>query len=112
MKILENVGMSKRDIVKAGVATSTIQEFNDECMTLTGVLIGAKDDTENGGTLEVVCLKTSEDVFISSISATVKDSVTTIMEAFTEEEFKAGIPIVIRSKKSKADRTFYYVDLE
>lgn len=112
MKILESVGMEKRDIVKAGVATSTVQEFDGENITLTGVLFGEKTDTETGEVREVVCLKTSDDKFISSISAMVKESATTIMEAFTPEEFIAGIPVVVKSKNSKAGRKFFYLDLQ
>ena len=112
MKILESVGMEKRDFVKAGVATSTVQEFDGENITLTGVLIGEKPDTETGESREIVCLKTSEDEFISSISATVKESIVTIMEAFTPNEFVAGIPVIIKSRNSKAGRKFFYIDLQ
>lgn len=112
MKILESIGMDKRDFVKAGVTTSTVQEFDGENMTITGVVIGEKPDRETGESREVVCLKTSEDEFISGISETVKDSIITIMEAFTPEEFTAGIPIVVKSKNSKGGRKFFYIDLQ
>lgn len=111
MKILESVGMEKRDLVKAGVATNTVQEFDGESIMLTGVVIGEKPDTETGEARTVVCLKTADDEFISSISATVKESVTTIMEAFEPNEFADGIPVVVKSRNSKAGRKFFYIDL-
>ena len=107
---------NKRDLVKASVTTNTFKDFIDTPLTMTGVIMYEKDEAdEKTGevkTVEVSCVKTDEQGFISSISPTVKNSLETIANAFSEEEILAGVPIVIKSKKSNGGRDFYYVDLQ
>ena len=112
MNITKSVNYTKRDNVKAGVAVDTVQEHNGEVLVLTGILFGSKYNEEDGKEVEVVVLKTSDDNFISSISKTVKDSAETIASSFTEEEIASGIEIVVKSKKSKGGRDFFYLDLK
>lgn len=117
MKTLSAITLdNKRDLVKASVTTNTFKEFIDKPLTMTGIIIYEKDEpdekTGEVKTVQVSCVKTDDFGFISSISPTVKNSLETIADAFSEEEILSGVPIVIKSKKSNGGRDFYYVDLQ
>jgi hypothetical protein len=48
---------------------------------------------------------------VSSISPTVENSLTLIANSFDADEIKAGIDVVVKSKKSNGGRDFLYIDL-
>ena len=112
MNITKTVNYTKRDCVKAGVAVDTVQEHGGEVLTLNGFLFGSKFSEEDDKEIEVVVLKTVDDLFISSISKTVRDSAETIVDSFTEEEISSGIEVVVKNKTSKGGREFFYLDLK
>ena len=66
MNIIKSVNYTKRDIVKAGVAVDTVQEHNGEMVILTGILFGSKYIEEDDKEVEVVVLKTSDDLYASN----------------------------------------------
>lgn len=115
MEILKSVNCDKRDFVKAGVAVDTVQEHSGEILKVTGMIIATKYSEDEQKDVEVTAIKVADDAgdfFITSISKTVKESAETIISAFDESDFKGGLEIVIKSKKSKANRDFYYLDLK
>ena len=111
MEVLKSINTDKRDIVKASVAVETVQEHANETVVLTGIIIAKKWSDDEQRDVEVTALKLQNGTFITSISKTVKDSAETMLNAFEENEFANGLEIVIKSKKSKGGRDFFYLDL-
>ena len=115
MTILTNITSDKKDLIKANNSVTGFKEKLGEDILMTGVLIYEKEeiDTKTGEIeKKVVCaIKDSNGDFITSVSPTVKNSLDMIVESYTEEEIKAGLPITIKSKRSNAGRDFFYVDL-
>lgn len=115
MKILGGTSENKKDIVRATNAVIGAQDLANQKITLKGAWMYEKSD-EKGEPVNVIALKVveenGEEVFCSSISKTVADSIDTILEIYDANEInEVGVPIMIKSKKSKAGRDFYYVDL-
>lgn len=108
-RILVNTTNSKKDIVKAGVATTTFQDCLGEVFKIIGVIIYEKE--EQGETKTVTAVKRDDGEYVTSISPTILSSVETIRSAFDDEELEEGIEVVIKSKKSKGGRDFLYLDL-
>lgn len=115
MKILFGTSEDKKDIVRATNAVIGAQDLVNQPIILTGAWGYEKVD-EKGEPVTVTALKVKqengEEVFCSSISKTVADSIDTILEIYEDGEIQnGGVPIIIKSKKSKAGRDFYYIDL-
>lgn len=114
MEILKATTENKLDLVRANNAVTAVQELKDKALKLTDIIIGKKPD-ENGEVKVVTILKVQdgkETYFASSISPTVADSVETIMEVFSADEIHKGVDIIVKSKKSKGGRDFFYIDLK
>ena len=114
MKILYNSTTDKKDVVKANNSVDTVKDILNKPFVCTGIIIFEKDTTdEDSGEVKtntVIAFKTDEG-FVTSISPTVLSSTEAITSAYSEDEITSGIEMVVKSKKSKADRDFYYIDL-
>lgn len=115
MRILTNYTSEKKDLVKANNSVDTVKDILNTPFKCVGIIIFEKDgvDEESGeaDVKTVVALKTEDGHFYTSISPTVKSSVDAIVEAYDKEEVESGLDIVVKSKLSKSERDFYYVDL-
>ena len=109
IKVLLNTTANKKDLVKAGVATTTFKDVIGEAFTMVGVI--AYEKTENDEVMTVVAVKREDGEFISSISPTVANSLDVIRGAYSDEEISEGIEVVVKSKKSNGGREFLYIDL-
>lgn len=115
IKTTENV--TKVDIVKAGNAVSTAKDIIGTPFKLYAVILAEKEDVdEQSGEIKkqlVTIIKTDmEESFVSSISPTLKSSAENLLDNFSTEDFQAGIPCVVKSKKSNHGRDFVYIDLQ
>jgi len=115
MKIKVNVTESKRDLVKAGNTTLMFKDCIGDTFKMTGVIIYEKEevDAKTGEckTKIVSCVKREDGEFISTISPTVENSLSLIVNSYTEEEVKAGLDVIVKTKKSNGGRDFIYIDL-
>jgi pantothenate kinase type III len=119
MNILVNISESKKDLVKGGNTTIMFKDVIGYTLKMTGIIIYEKEevDTKTGELVKkkVSVVKAIKDdkteVFVSSISPTVENSLSLIANSFEEEEIKAGIDVVVKSKKSNGGRDFLYIDL-
>lgn len=115
LKATENI--TKVDIVKAGNAVTTAKDVVGVAFKLYGVILAEKEEIDDkSGEVKhtvVTILKTDlEEPFISSISPTLKTSAENILDNFDASEFEAGIPSILKTKKSNQGRNFVYVDLQ
>lgn len=115
MNIKFNITDSKKDLVKAGNTTTMFKDVIGDNIKMTGLIIYDKEEVD-GKTGEVetktVCaIKKEDGEFISSISPTVENSLTLIANSFDADEIKAGIDVIVKSKKSNGGRDFLYIDL-
>jgi hypothetical protein len=110
-----NISNDRKDLVRAGNAMLMFKDVIGDTMTIKGIIIYDKEETnEKTGEIEtktVSCVKREDDEFISSISPTVQNSLNLIVGAFSEDEIKEGIQVVVKSKKSNGGRDFLYIDL-
>lgn len=115
MNIKFNITDSKKDLVKAGNTTTMFKDVIGDTITMTGLIIYGKEELDaKTGELEtktVSAIKMSNGEFISSVSPTVENSLTLIANSYDEEEIKAGIEVIVKSKKSNGGRDFLYIDL-
>lgn len=115
MELIVNITSDKKDLVKANNAVDGFKDFVGEIIKMTGVIIYTKEDVnEKTGEIErktVSAIKKDDGEFITSISPTVKNSLDMVVQTYSEEEIKAGIDVVIKSKKSNGGRDFLYLDL-
>jgi hypothetical protein len=115
MNIKVNITDSKKDIVHAGNATTMFKDVIGDTININGVLIYDKEETdEKTGevtTKTVSCVKKDDGEFISSISPTIENSLQTLLGAYSEDEVREGIEIVVKSKKSNGGRDFLYIDI-
>lgn len=111
VNILYNVGCDKKDIVKAGVTSNTLQDLKETKLTVKGILFFDKPDVDTGEIKQVTALKLKDGSFVTSISPTIRNSAELIAESFEEEIEKTGIEIMVCKKKSKSNRDFFYLDL-
>lgn len=115
MEIIKTTTENKKDIVRANNAVLGAQDVANMELTLLDAIIYDKADAD-GEIKRVTALKvrdeqSGEENFCTSISATVEQSIDTLLGLYTNEEIQKGVPIIIKSKESKGGRTFYYVDL-
>ena len=113
--VLTNITADKKDLVKANNAVLGFKDCIGEPITMVGVVIYSKEEVdEKTGDITaktVSAIKKADGEFITSVSPTVKNSLDMIIETYSEEEIKAGIEVVIKSKKSNTGRDFLYIDL-
>lgn len=109
MEIITTTLSDKKDLVRCNNAVDCVQDFKDKKIKAFGFIIYNKADKD--GEIKTVTAIKLEDGFITSISPTIRDSVETIITAYEPEEVNAGIDIIVKSKKSKGGRDFYYLDL-
>lgn len=115
MKIKVNITDSKKDIVRAGNATTMFKEVIGETIKINGILIYEKEEIDDKtGAVEtktVTCVKREDGEFISSISPTIENSLENLLGAYDEAEVREGIEIIVKSKKSNGGRDFLYIDI-
>lgn len=109
MTILSTNLTEKKDMVNATNTGSSLKDVIGVNMKMFGYVI-YESENEKGTVDKIVSIKT-ENGFVGSTSANVIQTVETIADAFSEEEFKAGIPFFVRGDKSKNDRTFLTMEL-
>ena len=114
MEIIKTTTNEKKDIVRATNAVTGAQDIVDEEVKLLDAIIYDNAD-EDGEVTRVTSLKiireNGKEEFITSISPTIEKSVDTILSLYSDDEIKSGLMVAVRTKKSKADRNFYYIDL-
>lgn len=110
MKTIVNVSSDKKDLVKASNAVTAFKDVVNTPITMTGVIIYEKVE-EDGETKVVSAIKLDDGSFVTSISPTVQNSLESIVEAYDEDEIKAGLPVMVKAKASKQGREFLYIDL-
>lgn len=115
MKVLISVTESKKDLVKAGNTTVMFKDCIGDAFKMTGVIIYEKEEvdpkTGECSVKKVSCVKREDGEFISTISPTVENSLSLIVNSFEEDEIKAGLDVIIKTKKSNGGREFIYIDL-
>lgn len=115
MNILVNITSDKKDLVKAGNAVKGFKDVIGEKIKMTGLIIYEKEELdEKTGEVKkaiVSCVKMENGEFITSISPTVKNSLQLIANTYDADEIKAGVDVMIMSKKSNSNRDFLYLDL-
>ena len=115
MEILVNTTNSKKDVVKAGNATTTVKELKGKKEKMTGCVVYTREqvDGETGEVknIKATAIRLSDGEYASSISPTVYESVALILATFTPDEVAKGIDIIIKAKKSAKGREFFYIDL-
>jgi hypothetical protein len=115
MNIRTNITESKKDLVKAGNTTLMFKDCIGDTFNMTGVIIYDKEeiDSKTGevSTKIVSCVKREDGEFISTISPTVENSLSLIVNSYEPEEIKAGLAVMIKTKKSNGGRDFIYIDL-
>ena len=109
MEIIISTLEDKKDLVRCNNAVDCVQDFKGKKVKVYGFIIYNKADKD--GEIKTVTAIKMADGFITSISPTIRDSVETIIAAYDENEICEGIDIVIKSKKSKGGRDFFYLDL-
>lgn len=119
MNTVLSSNMSKRDLVKAKVCTTSFKDYKEQQLKLFGgVIYDSESVSEETGEVEkqrVSAIKmkneNGEDEVIASISKTVTDSLDVILSEFEDEEIANGIDIVVKAKTSNSGREFLYIDL-
>lgn len=115
MELITNITNDKKDLVKANNAVLGFKDCLGDTIKMCGVVIYNKDEVdEKTGeitTKTVSAIKREDGEFITSVSPTVKNSLEMIVATYSEEEILSGIDIIIKSKKSNANRDFFYIDL-
>lgn len=115
MEIKVSVTDNKKDLVKAGLTTTMFKDIIGDNIKLKGIIIYDKEeiDQKTGDivTKTVSAIKTDDGEFVSSISPTVENSLLLIANSYEPEEIKAGIDVIVKSKKSNGGREFIYIDL-
>lgn len=114
MKILRSIVAEKKDIVKASVTPNICNSIKDKPFKMTGAVIYTKEEEQEDGTikdLRAVAIKASNGEFYTSISPTIISSVESIIEAYDEEEIRAGVEIVIKGAKANSGREFLFADM-
>lgn len=109
MEIIISTLEDKKDLVRCNNAVDCVQDFKGKKLKALGFIIYNKADKD--GEVKTVTAIKLNDGFITSISPTIRDSVETIITAYEDSEIAAGIDIIVKSKKSKGGRDFYYLDL-
>lgn len=115
MNIKVQIIDEKKDVVKASNAMTMFKDVIGKTIKVTGILVYEKDELdEKSGAIStkiVSCVKQKNGEFISSISPTIENSINSIVSIYTEEEVKAGLDVIVKSKKSNGGRDFLYLDL-
>lgn len=115
MKVLTNVTDNKKDLVKAGNSTIMFKDCIGDSFKMTGVIMYEKDEidpkTGESVTKLVSCVKREDGEFISTISPTVENSLSLIVNCYDPKEIIAGLAVMIKTKKSNSNREFIYIDL-
>ena len=114
MKILTNISTDKKDLIKAGNSTIMFKDCIGDSFKMTGVIMFEKDELNKDGesvTKLVSCIKREDGEFISTISPTVENSLSLIVNCYSEKEILAGLDVMIKTKKSNGGREFIYIDL-
>lgn len=119
MNTVLSSNMSKRDLVKAKVSTTSFKDYKEQQLKLFGgVIYDSESVNEETGEVEkqrVSAIKmkneNGEDEVIASISKTVTDSLDVILSEFEDEEIANGIDIIVKAKTSNSGREFLYIDL-
>lgn len=110
IEITKNVACDKKDVVKAGITSSTLNDLGTKKITITGLLFFNKVDDETGEVKTVTALKLKDGSFVTTISPTVRQSAEMIANAF-EEEIAGGLELEVKKQKSKQGRDFLLLDL-
>jgi hypothetical protein len=109
MNIIKNTCTDKKDVVKAGNTTTMFKDVIGDTLTITGVIIYEKE--EEGEQKRVSAVKLSDGSFISSISKTIANSLENLLGVYEDEEVRAGIEVIVKSKTSNGGRDFLYIDV-
>lgn len=114
MNIKTNISSDKKDLIKAGNSTIMFKDCIGDSFKMTGVIMYDKEEVDKDGkmvTKLVSCVKREDGEFISTISPTVENSLSLIINCYSAEEIKAGLDVMIKTKKSNGGREFIYIDL-
>jgi len=114
MKVTTNISTDKKDLIKAGNSTIMFKDCIGDTFKMTGVIMFEKDELDKDGktvTKLVSCVKREDGEFISTISPTVENSLSLIVNCYSEKEILAGLDVMIKTKKSNGGREFIYIDL-
>lgn len=99
MNIIRRVNIEKKELIKAGQATLTMQDMVGEELTINSVVVFDKLDSD-GKNIRVIVVGTVEKGYITSISPTIINSMEMICEAYEEKEIIDGVKVRIDSEKS------------
>ena len=115
MEVKKSVGLSKKDVVRASIAVNTCDKVKETPLTMVGCIFYDKEEVSNETgeitKINVVGIKTKDEEFYTSISPTIKESLDSIINVYSEEEITQGIDIIIKAHKSNSNREFLVVDL-
>jgi hypothetical protein len=116
MKVLKNTCKDKKDLIKAGNSVTMFKDVVGKELTITGIVIYEKEEVdEKTGEVSkktVSCVKDNKGEFVSTISPRVANILQMITESYTEDEIGAGLPILVKTKKTNSGRDFIYIDLK
>lgn len=112
MKIIENHGFSKRELLSADISAINVGDVVGKDIQAAGILFYTKID--GGEEKRVVAIKDINGDIYGTISETVYNSLSTIIEAGYADGISRDNPLhlLVKSKKSTNNkRTFYYIDI-
>lgn len=104
--ILQVKNWSKKDEVNSRFARSMQDMAVGEEFTANGLALLETDETEDNVTKEVVCFKTTDGDYISTVSPTICKMVYDIMEVIDEEE---QVRLKTGKRTSKSGREYLII---
>jgi len=115
MEIIKNITSEKKDLINAANSTVGFKDIVGTPVKMIGAIIYKKEEknakTDQIEIKTVVSIKKENGEFVSTVSPTILQSLEMVLESYSEEEVKAGIDILVKSKKSGVGREFLYIEL-
>lgn len=108
MKVLKSANFEKREIVNAESCGNSVKDFAGKDITIIAGMTAEKveDTDDKTKTVRVAYLVTNEAGMISSNSPTIFSGLESILDAYTADEIKAGLPATIVANQSSNKREY------